>query len=347
MQDAHARDALLRLADSYKLPRIREGLEPLADGLARDLVQLEAELQQLFADESSRVALAARHLVTSGGKRVRPTVCLLAARSFPPSKPPATLLGLSMVAEAIHSATLLHDDVLDLGESRRGRPASRVLYGNCASVLGGDLLLIEGLKLVNAAGVPELMTSLIDVLGRMVRAEAQQLENRGRADLSLDEYFQVVDGKTASLFEWAMEAGARSVGANDSQVEAAQSYGKHVGYAFQLLDDLLDLTREPELIGKGVMQDISGGTLTYPVILALQGRPELAKRLAEASTSEADDALVAELLEAVQTSGAADRARSLIAEHTALALATLAGLPPSPAGDALAAVATALEERSL
>ncbi len=347
MPDVMARDALLRLADRYQLPRVRAGLEPVADGLARDLAALEGGLADLFdPDDPTRVAASARHLLASGGKRVRPMVCLLASRAFPASEPAPAVLRLAIVAEAIHNATLLHDDVIDLGDTRRGKPASRLLFGNGASVLGGDLLLVQALHVVDAAGIPALMPAIIDVLRRMVGAEALQLENRGRADVRIDEYFDVVDGKTASLFEWAMEAGARAAGAGEDEVAALRRYGHHVGYAFQLLDDLLDLTREPEAIGKTALQDVASGTVTFPVVLALQGRPALAERLAAMAAGEPDERFVGDLLAAVEASDAIARSRALIFDHTEAALAELERLPVSAAGAALASVATALAERA-
>jgi len=347
MPDVMARDALLRLADRYQLPRVREGLEPVADGIAADLAALEGQLVNLVdPDDPTRVAASARHLLASGGKRVRPMVCLLAARSFPPAEPDPCVLRLAIVAEAIHNATLLHDDVIDLGDTRRGKPASRLLFGNGASILGGDLLLVQALHVVEASGIAPLMPAMIDVLRRMVGAEALQLENRGRADLTVEDYFLVVDGKTASLFEWAMEAGARSAGADAEAIEAVRKYGHHVGYAFQLLDDLLDLTNEPDAIGKNVLQDVCSGTVTFPVVLALQGRPALADRLVAMAGGEPDERFVGDLLSAVDACDAIATSRGMIHDHTEAALIELSKIPVSPAGAALASVATALAERA-
>jgi octaprenyl-diphosphate synthase len=346
MPDALARDTLLRLADRYEMPRVRDGFTPIAATLASDLQALEAGLSELLDNNVQKVGLAAAHLLAAGGKRVRPVICMLTARAFTPDPPPE-VRELAVVAEAIHNATLLHDDVIDLGESRRGRPTARLVYGNAASVLGGDLLLISALRVVDGAGTPELMTSLLSVLRRMISAESMQLENRGRADVPVADYFHVVDGKTASLFEWAVEAGARLGGADPDEVAALVAYGRHVGYAFQLLDDLLDLTQNPETVGKGVLADLGMGTVTYPVLLALQGRPALARRLEAASGGgEEDGALIPDLLAAVAAAGAVAITRTLITERTTAALQHLAVLEPSTARDALASVATALAERA-
>jgi octaprenyl-diphosphate synthase len=346
MPDALARDTLLRLADRYQMPRVREGFTPIVDSLAADLVSLEGDLAGLVSDDDRKVASSAGYLLASGGKRVRPVVCMLASRAFGAGDPPPAVRRLAVVAEAVHSATLLHDDVIDLGDTRRDRPAARLVYGNAASVLGGDLLLIQALRIVNEAGTPDLMTSMLDVLRRMIDAESLQLENRGRADVPSADYFRVVDGKTASLFEWAVEAGGRMAGATDEQVVQLRRYGAAVGYAFQLLDDLLDLTRDPEAIGKSVLQDVGMGTVTWPVIHALEGRAELAARVTAAAQGTEDETLTRDLLAAVAESGAIALTRQRIEARTADALNALAELPPSQALDALASVATALAERA-
>ncbi len=346
MPQALARQALLRLAQTHQLPGVRDRLLPMADTLAADLIAVETGLRNAAEPDGDLASKAASHLLAAGGKRVRPVLCLLVAKAFPPGEPPPTITLLAQVAELVHNATLLHDDVIDLGDVRRDRPTSRAIYGNAASVLGGDLLLVQALGLIEAAGVPMLVPSMLDVLRRMIAAESLQLENRGRADVTETDYFTVSEGKTASLFEWAVEAGARCVGAEEHEVRTLLSFGHEVGVAFQLLDDLLDLQQAPDSIGKNVLQDVQGGTVTYPVILALKGRPALAARLAEAAGGVEDEALAADILAAVRESGALDDCRRLIAERTTRALAALAPLKPSDAKGALAAVATALTERA-
>jgi len=346
MPQALARQALLRLATTHQLDGVRERLLPMADTLAADLMALEVGLGSVVEADGDLASQAAAHLLAAGGKRVRPVLCLLVAKAFPPGEPPPSVTLLAQTAELVHNATLLHDDVIDLGDVRRDRPTSRAIYGNAASVLGGDLLLVQALGLIEAAGVPQLLPSMLDVLRRMIGAESLQLENRGRTNLTEEDYFAVSEGKTASLFEWAVEAGARCVGAEEKDVQTLRRFGREVGVAFQLLDDLMDLRRAPDAIGKNVLQDVQGGTVTYPIILALQERPELAERLAAAAGGVEDAELAAAIIEAVNDTGALDDCRRLIAQRTARALSALAPLPPSSARDALAAVATALAERA-
>ncbi len=346
MPQALARQALLRLAETHELPGVRDRLLPMADTLAADLIALESGLGAVVEADGDLASKAAAHLLAAGGKRVRPVLCLLVAKAFPPGEPPPTVTLLAQVAELVHNATLLHDDVIDLGDVRRDRPTSRAIYGNAASVLGGDLLLVQALGLIEAAGVPQLVPSMLDVLRRMIGAESQQLENRGRADVNEADYFFVSEGKTASLFEWAMEAGARCVGAEEHEVRTLKRFGHEVGVAFQLLDDLLDLQDAPDSIGKNVLQDVQGGTVTYPVILALKNEPALASRLTSAAAGAADPELAEDILAAVHRSGALADCRKLIAQRTTRALAALEPLQPSAAKGALAAVATALTERA-
>ncbi|MCO4772811.1 MAG: polyprenyl synthetase family protein [Deltaproteobacteria bacterium] len=359
MPQTTARQALLRLAQTHDLTGVKERLLPMADTLSADLMALEQGLASTIDPAQHQVAAAAAHLMAAGGKRVRPVLCLLVAKAFPPHEPPPSIVLLAQVAELIHNATLMHDDVIDLGDTRRDRPTARFVFGNGASVLGGDLLLVQAMGLIEAAGVPGLLASMLDVLRRMIAAESLQLENRYRTDLTTDEYFAVSKGKTASLFEWAVEAGGRSVGATDDVVSSLIEFGHHTGIAFQLLDDLLDLEHDPASIGKNVLQDVQGGTLTLPIILALAEQPALAERIAavarEASrdhvgdehpVASLDDELAADLVRAVRDTGARDATRKLIATHTARALSALGVLPPSPARDALAAVATGMAERA-
>ena len=316
-------------------------------GLLHDLQVLESALQETYADQPPGLARAcARHLLADRGKRVRPFLCMLAARLRGPASRHQAARALAQAGELVHSSTLLHDDVIDLGEQRRGRPAARVLYGNGASVLGGDLLLVEALALVEGAGVPGAFVPLLDVLRSMVNAEALQLELRGRTDVSIDDYFRVCLGKTAALFEWVLEAGARAGGANPPQVAALGRYGRELGVAFQLVDDLLDLTGDSHAVGKSVLQDIRQGTITYPTIAALREEPELAARVLAAADGGPTAGLGADLLAAMARHGGLTDARRQVTLHTERARAALETLPDSAARQAFDSFVTELADRS-
>ncbi len=177
------------------------------------------------------------------------------------STPAARLLAVA--AELVHSATLLHDDVVDLGERRRGADTARVIYGNAASTFAGDWLLVEALQRTCAAGLPDVLDRALGVLREMLSAEAIQLAARGRLRSDTDEYFRVVEGKTASLFRWAMYAGARAGGLPPALCDALETYGHSLGVAFQVIDDVLDVAGDPEVLGKGLFADLREGKLTY------------------------------------------------------------------------------------
>jgi octaprenyl-diphosphate synthase len=371
---ASPRLARAALSRGAALPAAR--LAEADAALGPELAAVEADLAAL-ARGARVAAAAARHLVAAGGKRVRPALLLLAHRAAGgrPGDPRARRL--AAVAEAVHGATLLHDDVVDLGEARRGAPAARLVYGNAASVLGGDLLLVRALAV--AADVrPALVPSLLSVLARMVDAEALQLERRGRAALALEEYRAVVDGKTASLFEWAAWAGG-ALARRPERAGALGRFGREVGAAFQVTDDLLDLFGAEAALGKGALADVREGKVTLPLVFALRADPGLAAALEAAARGEEGNAprgrsrtgveattpsrsgaarpsteppsdvlevLGARVREAARRGGGVEAARAEVASGTARAVEALAALPPSPERESLAEIARALAERA-
>lgn len=317
-------------------------------GVVESLVGLELELDLLFREAPRGPARgAARHLLDGGGKRVRPLLCLLAARTVPGAEATSAAAELARAGELVHAATLLHDDVIDLGETRRGRPCSRKLVGNAASVLGGDLCLVEALKVVHRAGDPALAASLVGTLDEMVAAESAQLEMRGRIDVTSEQIESIADGKTAALFGWCMEAGASCAGGGGAHVRLARSFGRELGIAFQLADDLLDLFASPGELGKRVLADVSQGTVTLPVALAIEAVPSLRGRVERAAAGGSDDdRLGSDLLAAAREAGAPERCRSMVLERTERAGMELGALPDTPARSALLAIARELAERS-
>lgn len=337
-----AQTALLRVASDHGLGRLARSLSDLPPGAVRDLVGIESALRGALDDNGTRAADSARHLLEAGGKRVRPMMALLAARLFQPDGDVPALATMAQVAELIHSATLLHDDVIDLGERRRGRPASRVVFGNAAAVLGGDLLLVRSVDEVAASAVPSLLPVLLRVLWEMISAESLQLEKRGRLDLSEDEYFEITRGKTGSLFRWCTESGGRAAGAPEGAWPLLQTLGYDLGIGFQLVDDLLDFADEAST-GKSVLQDLRNGTITLPVILAQRESPAAVQALADLEKDP--EGAGAALFAAVQDSGALHETRARIDEYTERAHAQLSRLPESWSREVLAAFVDALAER--
>ncbi len=314
--------------------------------LAEELGALERELVRATEDAEERLRDAARHLVGSGGKRIRPTVTLLACGACGGDM--AAAVPFAAAAELTHSATLLHDDVIDDGPVRRGRPASRILWGNAVSVLSGDWLLARALEIVAAqpagrAALPPLLATM----RRLVEGEVLQLSLRGGFQATEKDYFAVVDGKTASLFGWAASAGGWAAGARPELVGALGAFGEGIGTAFQLVDDALDYAADPEKLGKRLGADLVEGKATLPLIRALAAEPRLQARLAPiADGREPPEQAAAEVIEAVKRSGGVEAARALAREHTRAAMAALEKVPDGAHRRALADAAVMLTERA-
>jgi octaprenyl-diphosphate synthase len=245
----------------------------------------------------------------------------------------------------IHAASLLHDDVIDLGEWRRGRPAARLVYGNAASVLGGNLLLVEALERVSRSGVTGLTDKTHRLLHRMIDAESSQLALRGRLDVTEQDYLGVVEGKTASVFAWSAGAGACAVGASGEMVEALELFGHELGVVFQLVDDLLDLASDPAVLGKSVLQDLETGVLTHPLIHAGRRAPlELRRLLGRQSSDERD--LGTAVRELAEKTGGLAATRAEISRRTERARFALSAVPLGPASETLDALAGRLSARA-
>ncbi len=253
---------LARTCEERGAPSLTDRLIEISSWLSQDLGDVERELSHLAKQGDSLAEKSARHLLDRGGKRLRPICVALAARMGSGFNGHARTFATAV--ELVHNATLLHDDVVDLGDVRRGAPAARMIYGNAASIFGGDWLLIEALARIQAAGIPGVLERMLAVIREMVLAEAWQLDRRGRATATAREYFEIARGKTGSLFRWAMFAGARAGGASDEVSAALEEYGAHLGLAFQIVDDVLDLDGNGGEVGKSLLVDLREGKMTYP-----------------------------------------------------------------------------------
>lgn len=305
-----------------------------------DLAWVETELARAAETGAAPGTQAAAHLLGAGGKRVRPLAVLLSAACF--GEVTSAARALAVVAELVHAATLLHDDVIDDSDERRGRPASRRVWGNAVSVLGGDLLLTHALERTLEAA-PALLPDLVSTLRRLVDGEIVQLRGRSCADLAEATYFAIVRDKTASLFSFAARAGARVAGAREEEARALGEYGAHLGVAFQLVDDALDYSGDRSAMGKSLFGDLREGKVTLPLVRAIAARPALTPDVERAR--DGDDGASARLLAAVLESGACDEVRSLARTQTERAVAALSVVPACPARDLLACVATELAAR--
>jgi octaprenyl-diphosphate synthase len=315
--------------------------EGLFDLIAPDLQKVEDLLRDRLQSDIGTIPDVGAHLLLAGGKRLRPVIAALAARAT--GTDPALATAVGCAAELIHTATLYHDDVVDDGRVRRGRPAARLVFGNGIVVLVGDFCLARALQTVAGTGSLPLVQSLAATVTEMAEGEVAQLERAGNPEVTTEEYFDVIDRKTASLIAWCARVGGAVPAALDPTLAR---FGRAVGRAFQIADDILDCAGAESVTGKSVGHDLKEGKLTLPVLLACDAEPSLRTRLRQELGEQGISGQAAdEVLEQVRRVGGVDRARARALAIADEALADLQALPPSRYRDALAALTRMSVER--
>jgi len=252
--------------------------------LAADLKRVEKAIATDSICSVEAVTAIGHHLQKSGGKRLRPALLLLSAGTCGYRGDAAIRLGA--VVEIIHTATLVHDDVIDEAKVRRGQPSINQRWGNQASVLAGDWLYMQAFSLALRERNFDVLDLLIELTQMMVEGELMQMDWVGRIDLTEDEHLSLVHRKTAYLFSVCARMGAILAGADSKQEQRLGDYGWNLGMAFQLVDDLLDFTASEEVLGKPVGNDLSEGKVTLPLILALQQCDKEEKKMVETVMSD-------------------------------------------------------------
>ncbi len=304
----------------------------LFDLIAPDLQKVEELLRDRLHSAIGTIPDVGAHLLLAGGKRLRPVIAALAARAT--GADPGLALAVGCAAELIHTATLYHDDVVDDGRVRRGRPAARMVFGNGIVVLVGDFCLARALETVANTGSLPLVQSLAATVTEMAEGEVAQLERAGNPEVTTAEYFDVIDRKTASLIAWCARVGGALPPALDRPMSR---FGRAVGRAFQIADDILDCAGVESVTGKSVGHDLTEGKLTLPVLLACDADPQVRARIRrDLGEGGISAAAAQELLELVRKAGGVDRARARAHAIAGEALAELQVLAPSRYRDALA-----------
>jgi octaprenyl-diphosphate synthase len=311
----------------------RDAILPL---IADELQQVEASFRANLASPARIVHEVGQFVADGGGKRVRPTLHLLCAKLCGYTGPHAVLLGT--VIEFIHCATLIHDDIIDEAATRRGRPSLNRRWNNNVSVLFGDYMFAKAMEMALRAGSLAVMERLADVTLRMTEGEMLQTRYVGRLDLSIEEHLDLVERKTATLFACSAELAAVLQGdGGDARTRALRGFGHHLGMAFQVIDDLLDFTGDPETLGKAAGSDLGEGKATLAVLDLLSGGgaedEALARRVMD-SAGEDRAALVA-LTARLDASGALGRAHHRAQVHARQAVRELDGFGDQPAKRAL------------
>jgi len=312
-------------------PAVRRRVSDLWSLVEADMHRVETRLCEQMDSPIGRIPEVGTHLLGAGGKRLRPLLAVLVGRACEADMEQAVSAGCA--AELIHTATLFHDDVVDGGDVRRGRPAARMIYGNGVAVLVGDFCLARGLNLVASTGSITMVQSLAATVTEMAEGEVAQLEGAGNPDATVANYLRVVDRKTASLMAWCSRVG----GVFSEAIDAALGrFGRALGRAFQIADDILDCATDDSATGKSGGRDLQEGKLTLPVLLACEVSPELRTRIREALGEHGIPAADARaILTAVRAAGGVERARRRALAFAEEAIAELASLPASPYREAL------------
>lgn len=305
----------------------------LIQSIAADMEAVNATIRRQLHSEVPLVNQIAEYIISAGGKRIRPVLVLLMANAY--SYRGSHHHDLAAVVEFIHTATLLHDDVVDESSMRRGRQTANALFGNAASVLVGDFLYSRAFQMMVSVGDMRVMQILADATNVIAEGEVLQLLNMHDPDVTEERYLQVIRSKTAKLFEAAAQLGALVAGASDDEIEAAAEYGRSLGTAFQLIDDVLDYSGNTSDIGKNVGDDLREGKPTLPLIYLMQhGSPEQ-QQLVRACIENGDEQHFDEILAAITSSGALDYTRNEANKASQLAAQSVFALPDSQFKDSL------------
>ena len=309
-----------------------------------DMRRVDALIRQRLSSDVVLINQIADHIIASGGKRLRPMLHVLAAGAAGYRGDQHTKL--AAIIEFIHTSTLLHDDVVDESDLRRGRKTANALWGNAASVLVGDFLYSRSFQLMVELDDMRIMRILADTTNTIAEGEVLQLLNIGNADVNEAAYLAVIERKTAVLFAAATELGGILGGLPENQIAALREYGMQLGYAFQIADDLLDYVSDADTLGKNIGDDLAEGKPTLPVIYALEkSSPEQAQSLRHAIEQGGLDSLD-RIIAAIRDSGALERTHERAVFHSDAACAALQVLPDSAHRDALLTLAAYAVERT-
>src|SRR5579883_123748 len=238
------------------------------DLVRADLAQAEREIGLESIASVDAITYIGQYLQSGGGKRLRPILVLLCGRLFGESNP--SLIRMAAVAEMIHTATLVHDDVIDMAKTRRGRPSINVVWGNHTSVLAGDWMYMQAFQVALRERSFPILDVLINLTQMMVEGELLQLERLGKIGVTEADYMELIDRKTASLFSACAKLGALAQGAGEAAEAKLGEYAWNLGMAFQLIDDVLDFTAREKILGKPVGGDLREGKVTLPLVYALE-----------------------------------------------------------------------------
>ncbi len=300
---------------------------PFLTVVEKDFLAVNQLIIEKLESNVTLVENIGHYLIDAGGKRLRPILVLLCANALKESQPDTQHLELAAIIEFIHTATLLHDDVVDVSELRRGRPTANAEWGNAPSVLVGDFLYSRAFQMMVAIGNMEIMAILSDTTNMISEGEVQQLVNAKDPSVSEDNYFNVIHKKTAILFEAACTTAATLRNSNTESKKALQAYGYHLGIAFQLVDDVLDYEGDAATLGKNVGDDLAEGKPTLPLIHAMKHGTEDQASLIANALRAGDTSQLNAIVDIVNTAGSLKYTAERAKYHSQAAKDALLALP--------------------
>lgn len=318
-------------------------LKQIQSSIAQDMRAVDEVIRSALYSDVVLIKQVAEYIINSGGKRLRPALVLMSAELFGPVQPAHHQL--AAVVEFIHTATLLHDDVVDESSLRRGQATANSLFGNAASVLVGDFVYSRAFQMMVCVDNMRVMEILAEATNVIAEGEVLQLLNVHDADISEQDYLQVIHFKTAKLFEAATRLGAVICQANEADEKALSLYGMHLGTAFQLIDDVLDLTGDAQAIGKNLGDDIAEGKPTLPLLYAMRHGTKQQAELIRTAIEHGGEHNIQNVIDAVQQTDALKHVRELAQQEADLACQAIAHLADGPAKQRLIDLAEFSVER--
>lgn len=311
--------------------------------IAPDMREVDLFIRQRLDSGVPLIGQVSRYIITAGGKRLRPTLLLLVSGALGFTGPER--FTLAAVVEFIHTATLLHDDVVDDSALRRGNATANITFGNPASVLVGDFLYSRAFQMMVDVGSMRVMSVLSEATIVISEGEVLQLMNMHNADLDEEGYLHVIRSKTAKLFEASARVGAILAGATPEIETACAHYGQALGTAFQVIDDVLDYTGDAALMGKNLGDDLREGKATLPLIAAMQRGNAEQRQVVKLAIENGDVDAIEQVVAIVRATGALDVARKAASDEAARAIAAAEQLPDGPHKTCLIQLAAQLLDR--
>jgi octaprenyl-diphosphate synthase len=312
--------------------------------MADEMLQVDAVIRRRLASSVALIDQIANYIVSAGGKRIRPMLVLLFSNAL--GFAGRERFELAATVEFIHTATLLHDDVVDESALRRGRRTANALFGNAASVLVGDFVYSRAFQMMVSAGRMRVLEVLADATNVIAEGEVLQLMNMHDPDVSVDDYLRVIRFKTAKLFEASARLGAVLADADPGVEEACAAYGRSLGTAFQLVDDLLDYEGATERLGKNVGDDLREGKPTLPLLIAMERGTAEQRTVLRKAIEQGEVARLDEVIALVRATGALEATREAARAEADKACKVLELLPPTAYREALLDLSVRSVERS-